>query len=320
MGGRVWTLTQTDDTLWYHVYNNQDREKEGNDRKRRASVSLQEDKSGKRSKGTVKSEEEPVPVTEQDTEVEENMLRNYFQLNVELRGMYSAWGKADPHFKCIAEIFRGVRMLRQDPTECLFSIICTTNNNISRIQGMVEKMCQTLGTELCQLDETTYHDFPQLSAIADSTVEECLKDLGFGYRAKFVQRSAKQILDTHGLQWLEGLRNVPYPQARDALLTLPGVGNKVADCVCLMSLDKAEAVPIDTHMWQIAKRDYNYAAGRNPKTLTDKLYQDLGDFFRQLWGLNAGWAQSVLFCADLKQFQYLKQMPHVKQLKEEEEK
>lgn len=66
-----------------------------------------------------------------------------------------------------------------------------------------------------------------LSALADSSVEACLRDLGFGYRARFLQQSAKQILDNHSLQWLESLRSVPYLQARDALRTLPGVGTKV---------------------------------------------------------------------------------------------
>lgn len=62
--------------------------------------------------------------------------------------------------------FPGVRLLRQDPTECLFSFICTSNNHISRIQGMVERLCQSLGTPLCQLDKTSYQDFPSLSALA----------------------------------------------------------------------------------------------------------------------------------------------------------
>lgn len=57
-------------------------------------------------------------------------------------------------------------MLRQDPTECLFSIICTSNNHISRIQGMVERLCQALGAPLCQLDQTSYYNFPSLSALA----------------------------------------------------------------------------------------------------------------------------------------------------------
>ncbi|XP_034067048.1 N-glycosylase/DNA lyase [Gymnodraco acuticeps] len=322
IGGRVWTLTQTDDTLWYHIYQSLDRQGETSGRKKGAGVSLQlENKSDNRFKEAVKKEEEePVAVTpvHQDTKEEEEMLRDYFQLNVKLGDLYKEWGAADHHFKHIADIFTGIRMLRQDPTECLFSFICTSNNHITRIQGMVERLCQSLGAPLCQLDQTSYHNFPSLSALADTSVEARLRDLGFGYRARFLQQSAKQILDTHGIQWLEGLRSAPYLQARDALRTLPGVGTKVADCVCLMSLDKAEAVPIDTHVWQIAKRDYNYGSGNGQKTITDKLHRDIGDFFRKLWGPYAGWAQSVLFCADLKKFQNLKEMLRMKGPKKEE--
>ncbi|KAK6303765.1 hypothetical protein J4Q44_G00262190 [Coregonus suidteri] len=321
MGGRVWTLTQTDDTLWYHTYNSPNTTAEGDGRKRKAGALLQGSKgSGKRSKGVKEQEdEEPVAVTPDPDRKEEDLLNDYFQLKVKLGDLYSEWGEADPHFKSIANIFTGVRMLRQDPAECLFSFICTSNNHISRIQGMVERLCQSLGTPLCQLDQTSYHDFPSLHALADNSVEACLRDLGFGYRARFLQQSARQILDSHsGHQWLQGLRSAPYLQARDALRTLPGVGPKVADCVCLMSLDKACVVPVDTHVWQIAKRDYSCAAGNGQKSLTDKVHREIGDFFRHLWGPYAGWAHSVLFCADLKKFQKLKETPSLKQ--EEEEK
>lgn len=57
-------------------------------------------------------------------------------------------------------------MLRQDPVECLFSFICSSNNHISRIQGMVERLCSTLGAPLCKLDDTQYHDFPSIEALA----------------------------------------------------------------------------------------------------------------------------------------------------------
>ncbi|XP_062248824.1 N-glycosylase/DNA lyase [Platichthys flesus] len=310
MGGRVWTLTQTEDILWYHVYNNP-----GGRRRGPAGVSSPGDSESERAlKGAVKKEEE---VT--DTEGEEQMLRDYLQLSVNLSELYTHWHTADPHFRQIADIFTGLRMLRQDPTECLFTFICTSNNHISRIQGMVDRLCQTLGAPLCQLEQTSYFDFPSLAALAESSTEACLRDLGFGYRARFLQQSAKQILDTHGLQWLEGLRSVPYLQARDALRTLPGVGTKVADCVCLMSLDKADAVPVDTHVWQIAKRDYNFTSGKAQKSITEKLHRDIGDFFRKLWGPYAGWAQEVLFCADLKKFQKLKEMPLMHPKKEEED-
>ncbi|KAJ8394751.1 hypothetical protein AAFF_G00041060 [Aldrovandia affinis] len=312
MGGRVWTLTQTDDTLWYYTYSTPGSEGEMNGRKRR--VGARPHGPVKKAKGMIMVKEEE-PTEDQEPKVmtperdikEEETLKDYFQLNVKLADLYREWGTADQHFKRIAQTFTGVRMLRQDPTECLFSFICTSNNHISRIQGMVERLCHTLGPPLCQLDGTSYHDFPPLQALADSSVEACLRNLGFGYRARFLQQSARQIVDTHDSRWLDSLRGVPYFQARDALRTLPGVGLKVADCVCLMSLDKACAVPVDTHVWQIAQRDYRCGVGKGQKSLTDKVHRDIGDFFRQLWGPYAGWAHSVLFCSDLKKFQKLKE-------------
>ncbi|RXN12613.1 N-glycosylase DNA lyase [Labeo rohita] len=172
---------------------------------------------------------------------------------------------------------------------------------------MVDRLCQTLGTLLCKLDDVAYHDFPPLQALTDPSVEMRLRDLGFGYRARFLQQSSQTIVNSHGPDWLQSLRSAPYLQARDALRSLPGVGLKVADCVCLMSLDKFEALPVDTHVWQIAKRDYSFAAGNSQKTLTDRVYKEIGDFFRKLWGPYAGWAHSILFCADLKRFQKLKE-------------
>lgn len=294
MGGRVWTLTQTDNALWYFIYKTQ----QESTHMRWIPEETSETKMNRNLKN------EPYIYEE-----EEKLLRDYFQLNVNYGELYTEWAARDLHFKTIADTFSGVRLLRQDPTECLFSFICTSNNHISRIQGMVERLCQSLGTPLCQLDKTSYQDFPSLSALAETSVEARLRDLGFGYRAKFLQQSANQILNMHGPHWLESLRNVPYLEARDALRSLSGVGAKVADCVCLMSLDKSNAVPIDTHVWQIAKRDYKFAPNNAQKSLTDKLYRDIGDFFRELWGPHAGWAQSVLFCADLKKFQKLKEAP-----------
>lgn len=114
----MWTLTQTDDTLWYHVYENQDGEKMGGDRKRRAGASLQEgNTSSKRLKEALmmKEEEEEVAVNSvQNTEEEEKMLRDYFQLNVELGALYKEWKAADPHFKKVADIFTGKAQSKSD--------------------------------------------------------------------------------------------------------------------------------------------------------------------------------------------------------------
>lgn len=308
MRGKVWTLTQTEDTLWYYVYSHHNNP--GPENRQKGKVEEEEQLLGKMSKRTtgIKQEDEGLcTVVSEPDKKEEELLRDYFQLDVKLGDLYKNWSTVDPHFKHTANIFTGVRLLRQDPVECLFSFICSSNNHISRIQGMVERLCQTLGTLLCKLDDVAYHDFPSLQDVTDPCVEMRLRDLGFGYRARFLQQSSQMIINSHHPDWLQSLRSTPYLQARDALRTLPGVGLKVADCVCLMSLDKFEALPVDTHVWQIAKRDYNFAPGTSQKTLTDRVYKEIGDFYRKLWGPYAGWAQSVLFCADLKKFQKLKE-------------
>ncbi|XP_018114648.1 N-glycosylase/DNA lyase isoform X2 [Xenopus laevis] len=314
--GRVWTMTQTDEHIWYTVYTkDQSPEKvcdglkvttEQNKRKNNTVPCTLSKK--------VKKEEifpEDVGVTgdvprlqeDVDCKKDQEVLEDYFQLNVSLRTLYQQWERSDPNFQRVAQDFPGIRVLRQDPTECLFSFICTSNNNISRITGMIERVCSSLGQRLCQLDSEVYHTFPTLEKLAANGTEAKLRDLGFGYRAKFVSESARTILSKHGPDWLESLRLVPYEEAKTALCSLPGVGAKVADCVCLMALDKSEAVPVDTHVLQIAKRDYVPQLGGCNKSLTDRVYRETGDFFRNLWGPYAGWAQSVLFCSELKKFQ-----------------
>ncbi|NXU06478.1 OGG1 lyase, partial [Buphagus erythrorhynchus] len=221
----------------------------------------------------------------------DRILRDYFQLDVGLSALYHAWGAADPLFHKVAKDFPGVRVLRQDPVECLFSFICTSNNHISRITAMIERLCQAFGRRLCCLDSRPFHAFPSLSALTGADAEARLRALGFGYRAKFVSGSARAIAEGLGPEGLCQLRTAPYAEARRVLCALPGVGAKVADCVCLLSLDKAEAVPVDTHVWHIARQRYGVALGG--KSLTPRTYQEIGDFFRGLWGPHAGWAQAV---------------------------
>ncbi|XP_052030490.1 N-glycosylase/DNA lyase isoform X2 [Apodemus sylvaticus] len=275
LADQVWTLTQTEDQLYCTVYRGEDSQ------------------------------------VGRPTAEELQALHKYFQLDVSLTPLYSHWASVDTNFQRVAQKFQGVRLLRQDPIECLFSFICSSNNNIARITGMVERLCQAFGPRLVQLDDVTYHGFPDLHALAGPEVETHLRKLGLGYRARYVCASAKAILEEQGgVAWLQQLRVAPYEEAHKALCTLPGVGNKVADCICLMALDKPQAVPVDVHVWQIAHRDY----GWHPKTsqakgLSPLANKELGDFFRNLWGPYAGWAQAVLFSADLRQANLSRERP-----------
>ena len=170
----------------------------------------------------------------------------------------------------------------------------------------MEKLCVQYGQQVGSLpyhdDEYVYYDFPPPSKLSDPSVESTLRQLGFGYRAKYIQSTA-QVISEKPKDWLESLRQKSYEDAREALLDLAGVGPKVADCVCLMSLDQPSAIPVDTHVWQIATRDYKFKhKGKKVSSLTKDVYQGIGELFRGLWGEYAGWAHSVLFTADLRAF------------------
>ena len=148
------------------------------------------------------------------------------------------------------------------------------------------------GPHIATIDSIPYHGFPEPPALAVPGIEQRLRQLGFGYRAKYIANAAALIANEKPEGWLDSLRLVSYREAHDALLELPGVGPKVADCVCLMSLDKPGALPVDTHVWQIAQRDYRFK-GMKGKTLNKATYDAIGDHFRALWGEEAGWAHSV---------------------------
>ncbi|KAG8892089.1 8-oxoguanine glycosylase ogg1, partial [Tulasnella sp. 403] len=173
-------------------------------------------------------------------------LQDYFQLDVDLLKLYAEWSTRDPVFKRVRDRFSGIRILRQDPWENVISFICSQNNHISRISSMVQNLCIHFSPPLLTTPaegdvlERTYHPFPSPDALRDPSAEGKLRDLGFGYRAKYIQKTAAYLCETYNepLQWLLDLRRVSTEDARGALLQLSGVGPKVADCILLMSLDK----------------------------------------------------------------------------------
>ncbi|TFK42396.1 DNA glycosylase [Crucibulum laeve] len=249
-------------------------------------------------------------------------LNDYFQLDVNLLKLYEQWAARDKVFAKFQDRFGGIRMLRQDPWENLISFICSSNNNISRITKMVQGLCKQYSSPLLSLpnpnsptEETLYYPFPAPSVLAQPDVGTMLRTLGFGYRAEFIQRTAKMLVDEHGTatklddpseeseRWLMALRNKSTTEAREELLKFIGVRRKVADCILLMSLDKNEVIPVDTHVHQIAMKHYGMKGASGGKSnMTPKLYDELSSKLVGIWGDYAGWAHTVLFTADLKSF------------------
>ena len=112
----------------------------------------------------------------------EAILRDYFQLDINLGTLYDKWSVADSHFANIAASFPGIRILRQDPTENLFSFICSSNNHISRISSMVLKLAENYGTKLGSVGDIDFYSFPEAADLCKPDVEKKLRELGFGYR------------------------------------------------------------------------------------------------------------------------------------------
>ena len=232
----------------------------------------------------------------------EEMVKSYFQLNTSLHRLYDEWSQMDPLFSSVGNRFPGVRVMRQDPVENLFSFICSSCNNIKRISQMIDRMCSKFGRFLMHDHEFgDLYSFPTIESLAQPGVEQELRSLGFGYRAAFIHKAAGKILTEKIC--LEDLRNMTHDEARGQLMQLSGVGRKVADCICLFSLDQTQSIPVDTHVFQIASRHYlKHLSSSKSKTISEKVYNEVSSALQQRFGKYAGWAHSVLFTADLSMF------------------
>ena len=175
-----------------------------------------------------------------------------------------------------------IRVMRQEPWECLAAFICSQNSNIPRIKQMVASVAQ-LGNQVGKEDWA--YEFPEVEVVADAG-ETHLRSVGLGYRGKHLALAAKALV-SWGDNGLIELRDASYHEAKDALMELHGVGPKVADCVLAYSLDKGEAFPVDVHVRRAAIRLYG---------LDDSIKNDaVGEWARDRFGKYAAWAQLYMF-------------------------
>lgn len=161
---------------------------------------------------------------------------------------------------------------------------------------MVEKLCSLFGQKICSIENKEYYDFPTIVTLKNKNVESILKREKFGYRAKYIVNAAERLSTLGGKKWLLNLQreNNSYLIAKEQLMTLPGIGPKVADCICLMSLGHLDAIPVDTHIFQIAQANY-LPHLRKQKIITPKIHAEISNYLRELWGPLAGWAQAIVF-------------------------
>jgi N-glycosylase/DNA lyase len=226
-----------------------------------------------------------------------SVLRDFFQLDIDLAPYLSAWRTQDELFARVLpkdSHFANLRICRQDPFECLISFIVSANNNIKRISQNLRSIRRTFGT--CITGD--HYTFPSVSELESATPEK-LRELGLGYRAEYIVKTVRMLSQEGQMDVLNGLRKEEAVHvAREFLTRLPGVGRKVADCVCLYSLDFASLAPVDTHMYAIACRLFNRTIKKD-----NHMHDVIQDAMIERFGDKAGWAHCFLFAADLKDLQ-----------------
>ncbi|VVB88368.1 Endonuclease III [uncultured archaeon] len=223
-----------------------------------------------------------------ESSLEADYIRDYFRIDDDLEKIYSQINR-DKIMDSLIRKYRGLRLIRQDPWECLVSYICSSNNTIRNITNSIRRMCECFGMEV----EEGHYSFPTPEALA--LVEPCdMEQCRLGFRAPRVLKLASMVANREFD--LDGIKALSYKEGRDELVKIDGVGNKIADCVLLFAFGKLESFPVDTHIEQIMERFY----GENWKDAGKSKKRDvIAEFARRYFGRYCGYAQEYLYLEDL---------------------
>ncbi|MBI2111039.1 MAG: DNA repair protein [Nitrosarchaeum sp.] len=205
----------------------------------------------------------------------------------------------DKTTKIAVKKYLGLRLIRQDPFQCFISFIVSSNSNIQKIKSSLEKISIKFGKKI-QFDNKEFYMFPEPKKIANATIQE-IQNCGVGYRAKFIIDAAKMV-ESRQIDF-DQLKKSNYQNAKETILTVPGIGNKVADCILLFSLDKLEAFPLDRWMIRILKKYYLGKFELETKSITEKQYNTLHEKIVKHFGPYAGYAQQFLFKMERENYQ-----------------
>lgn len=187
--------------------------------------------------------------------------------------------------------FEGMRLMRQDPFQCLITFITSANSSIPNIKNALCKLCAKYG-ETASLDGIEFSLFPSPEKLARASIKG-LCSCSLGYRAKYVKEAARYVHT--GKLDLDSLADTPYKEAVESLLSVAGVGRKVADCVLLFSLEKLEAFPLDRWMARILQEIYKDEDFGRMTGITPKRYDAMHEMVVERFGPFAGYAQQFLF-------------------------
>jgi N-glycosylase/DNA lyase len=220
----------------------------------------------------------------------QNSKTDFFRKNDNMQEIIKSISK-DKTVKEAIKQYEGLRIFKQDPFQCMISFIISSNSNIQKIKNSLEKITKKFGVKV-EIQNKEFFLFPKPEKLANASIEE-IKKCGVGYRAPFIKKSAEMVFSKKiDFKYLEKL---DYKEAKKNICLIPGVGNKVADCILLFSLNKLEAFPLDTWMIKILEKYYSNEFKIETKTITQKQYEILHEKIVNYFGPYCGYAQQFLF-------------------------
>jgi len=195
-------------------------------------------------------------------------LVDFFRLDEDHNTVLEALGK-DVKLREALSYCRGLRLLRQDPWQCTVGFVCSQNSNIPRIKQNITSLTQNFGDGM----------FPMPGSIVDKAK---LQEARLGYREKYLLALNTLVDD----DYFKHLKTLNYEEAKSALMKLPGIGSKVADCILLFSLDKLSTFPVDVWIKRVVEELYFNE---------EKTMNEIIAFASSKWGEHAGYAQQYLY-------------------------
>lgn len=215
------------------------------------------------------------------------VINDYFDFDTNYSKIKEQLSKIDNYLKESIEFGSGIRILNQDLWETIISFIISANNNIPRIKGIIERICKKYGSKILWNNEE-YYTFPTPEQLSKASIQD-LRKLGLGFRDVRVFDTTTMILNEEvSLQKLIEEKDVNV--VKEQLLTLPGVGPKVADCIMLFGLKRFEVFPID--VWVRRVMNELYIKNEDETKVNKKEIEKLA---KEKYDKLAGLAQQYLF-------------------------
>lgn len=226
----------------------------------------------------------------------ENWQQSVFRLDDKYDEIIDEISRKDKVVENITRKHIGLRIMRQKPIQCIISFLCSSNNNIPRIRFILRNLSRKFGKKI-EWNNNTFYTFPTLKTLSTISQSELLH-CGVGYRAEYVRKTVKTIVDQEIDMQL--IKDSDYLKSKQEILKLSGVGEKIADCILLFSFDKVEAFPMDTWIIKLLQKKICHMIALDSELkINDKItpsqYRLVSKKIREHYGKYSGYAQQFLY-------------------------